>query len=82
MQLSERMMVERYELGDAQQDSALRSHGDKAVTAFTISMVALAGLLIAGTVEVFEGWAHLVVIGALLTTLLGLIVAVSPTRRG
>ena len=27
MELSERMMVERYELGNAQEDAALRNHG-------------------------------------------------------
>ena len=31
MELSERMMVERYELGRAQEDAALRSHGGRSL---------------------------------------------------
>jgi hypothetical protein len=82
MQLSERMMIERYELGSAREDAALRPRGGAALTALTLTLTATAVLLIVGVVQKFEGWAHLVVLGGLLTTVIGLMIALSPNRRG
>ena len=82
MQLSERMMIERYELGSAREDAALRARGGAALTALTLTLTATAVLLIVGVVQKFEGWAHLVVLGGLLTAAVGLMIALSPNRRG
>ena len=82
MKLSERMQIERYELGDVSSDAALRAHGTRAVTALTVALIAIAGVFAYATVTAVEGWAHLVVIGGILTTTIGLMIAVSPNRRG
>lgn len=82
MELSERMMVERYELGNAQEDAALRSHGGLSVGVLTLALTAIAATLIVATVEAFDGWAHLIVLGGLMTTVVGLMIAISPNRRG
>jgi hypothetical protein len=82
MELSERMMVERYELGDAQEDAGLRSRGGAAVALLTGALIATAATLLVATIETLEGWAHLIVIGALLVTVVGLMIAISPNRRG
>ena len=82
MELSERMMVERYELGRAQEDAALRSRGGAAVGLLTGALIATAATMLVATIETLEGWAHLIVIGALVVTVVGLMIAISPNRRG
>lgn len=82
MELSERMMVERYELGTAQEDAALRSRSDVGVGLLTLALTATAALLLVATVQAFDGWAHLVVLGGLVWTTVGLMIAIAPNRRG
>lgn len=82
MELSERMMVERYELGSAQEDAALRTRGTLSVGLLTLTLTVTVGILLVAVVESFEGWSHLVVLGALLTTVVGLMIAIAPNRRG
>jgi hypothetical protein len=81
MELSERMMVERYELGIAREDSALRVKSGAAVGSLVLVLTAIAGLLTVATIGAFEGWAHALVIGAILFTTLGLAIAISPNRK-
>lgn len=82
MELSERMMVERYELGNAQEDAALRNHGGAAMGILTLALAAIAALLIVATIEAYRGWSHLIVLGVLAATTVGLMIAISPNRRG
>ena len=82
MELSERMMVERYELGSSQDDAALRIRGPVSVGLLTAALAAIAGVLSVALIQAVDGWAHLVVIGALLFTLAGLMIAIAPNRRG
>ena len=82
MELSERMMVERYELGMAREDAALRVKSGAAVGALLVAMTAICALLAVGTISVFDGWAHAIVIGAIVFTTIGLAIAISPNRRG
>lgn len=81
MNLSERMQIERYELGDADSDAALRARGTTAVALLTVVLAAIVGVLGYATVTAIDGWAHLVVIGGILTTAIGLMIAVAPNRR-
>jgi hypothetical protein len=80
MELSERMMVERYELGNAQEDAALRSRGRLSVGLLTLALTAIAGALVVATVEAVEGWAHLIVLGVLVATTVGLMIAIAPSK--
>ena len=82
MELSERMMVERYELGNAQEDAALRNHGGLGLGLLTVALVAIFGVLVVAMGEALHGWDHLVVLGALLATGVGLMIAIAPNRRG
>lgn len=82
MELSERMMIERYELGDAQEDAALRIHGPLSVGLLTLALTATAGILVVAMIQAVDGWAHLVVLGALFATVVGLMIAIAPDRRG
>ncbi len=82
MELSERMMVERYELGNAQEDAALRSRGGLSVGLLTLALTTALGILLLAMIESLNGWAHLVVLGALFATVVGLMIAIAPNRRG
>lgn len=82
MELSERMMVERYELGSAQEDAALRNRGGLGLGLLTIALVAIFAVLAVAMGEALHGWDHLVVIGAILATAVGLMIAIAPNRRG
>jgi hypothetical protein len=82
MELSERMMVERYELGKAQEDPALRSRGGLSLGLLTLALTATLGILVVAMGEALHGWDHLVVLGALFATVVGLMIAVAPNRRG
>jgi len=82
MELSERMMVERYELGSAQEDAALRSRGGRSLGILTLALVAIFAVLAVAMGEALHGWDHLVVLGALFATAVGLMIAIAPNRRG
>ncbi len=82
MELSERMMVERYELGNAQEDAALRNHGGLSLGLLTFALIAIFGVLLVAMGEALHGWDHLVVLGALFATAVGLMIAIAPNRRG
>ena len=66
----------------AGQDAALRPRGGTAVATLTVAMVAIGGLLAVAAASAFEGWAHAIVIGAIVTTAVGLMIAIVPNRRG
>ena len=82
MELSDRMMAERYELGNAQEDAALRIQSDLSVGVLTLALTAAAGILLYALIEAVNGWAHLVVLGVLVATVVGLMIAIAPNRRG
>lgn len=82
MELSEQMMVERYELGNAQEDAALRSHGGFSLGLLTLVLTAILGVLLVAVGSALHGWDHLVVLGVLFATVVGLMIAVAPNRRG
>lgn len=82
MELSERMMVERYELGYAREDAALRSRGGLSVGLLTLALTTTLGILLVAMIESLDGWSHLVVLGALFATVVGLMIAIAPNRRG
>lgn len=82
MELSERMQVERYELGRAADDAALRSRGAVAVPVLTFILAGLAALLTLAATQAFDGWPHAIVLGAIVTTTIGLMIAIAPERRG
>jgi hypothetical protein len=82
MELSERMMIERYELGIARENTALRAKSGAAVGSTIVFLAAISVLLTVATIQAFEGWAHAMVIGAIVFTTIGLAIAISPNRRG
>jgi Na+/melibiose symporter-like transporter len=79
MTSSDRAQYERPELSAA--DRSMRVGNRRPVIAFTaIGLVILAALVYA-TAWGINGWAHALVLGVIVLTVIGLIIAVSPTRR-
>ena len=80
MSAQDRAQYERPDL--AAPDRTLRVSNRRPVIAF----VALAGILLAALVYAavwgIDGWAQGLVIGVIVLTTIGLMIAVSPTRRG
>ena len=76
---SDRAQYERAELGAP--DRTMRVGNKRPVIVFTaIALVILAALVYA-TAWGINGWAHALVLGVIVLTVIGLIIAVSPTRR-
>jgi fatty acid desaturase len=79
MTSSDRAQYERPELDAA--DRTMRVANKRPVVVFTgIALVILAALVYA-TAWGINGWAHALVLGVIVLTVIGLIIAVSPTRR-
>jgi fatty acid desaturase len=79
MTSSERAQYERAELHAP--DRTMRVANKRPVVVFTgIALVILAALVYA-TAWGIDGWAHAMVLGVIVLTVIGLIIAVSPTRR-
>jgi len=54
----------------------------RSITAFLLLATAVLGVLVYATVDAIDRWAHLVVIGAIVATAIGAMIALSPNRRG
>jgi fatty acid desaturase len=79
MTSSDRAQYERPELDIP--DRTVRVADRRPVIAFTaVALVVLAALVYA-TAWGIDGWAHAAVLGVIVLTAIGLIIAVSPTRR-
>jgi hypothetical protein len=79
MTSSDRAQYERPDLSAP--DRSMRVGDKRPVVVFTgIALVILAALVYA-TAWGINGWAHAVVLGVIVMTVIGLIIAVSPSRR-
>jgi fatty acid desaturase len=80
MSSSDRAQYERPELSAA--DRSMRVANKRPVIAFTaLSLVILAALLYAVAWGI-DGWPHALVLGVIVATTIGLMIAISPNRRG
>lgn len=56
--------------------------GGRGTEAYTIILVVIALVAVAVAVESIDSWAQWVVLGAIVLTVVGFMIAVSPNRRG
>ena len=80
MSSAQMTQVERIDLSVASTGTRVTSR--RSVTAYLALATAVLGALVYATVDAIEGWAHLVVIGAIVATTIGAMIALSPSRRG
>lgn len=80
MSANQRAQLDRIDLSVP--STGVRVRDRRPVVAYTVvGLVVLAGLAYA-SVTVFDGWASAIVLGAVLLTAVGAMIAISPTRRG
>jgi hypothetical protein len=77
---NQRMQFERPDLKGP--DRSVRMTSDRPLLIYMALAVVIAGLLSWQAIERIEGWPSLVVLGMIVVTTIGMIIAVSPTRRG
>jgi fatty acid desaturase len=80
MSANQRVQVERIDLSVP--TTGVRVRDSRLVAAFTVlALIVLAGLGYA-TATAIDGWARAIVLGVVMLTAVGAMIAVSPSRRG
>ncbi len=80
MSSSDRAQYERPELGAP--DRTLRVGNRRPVIAFTALALVILAALVYATAWGIDGWPQALVLGVIVLTAIGLMIAVSPNRRG
>lgn len=76
---NQRMQFERPDLKGP--DRSLRTTSDRPMIIYTAIAIVVAGLLSWQAIERIDGWPSIIVLAAIVMTTIGMIIAVSPTRR-
>jgi hypothetical protein len=76
---NQRMQFDRPDLKGP--DRSLHTSSDRPMIIYTVVAVVIAGLLGWQAIERIDGWPSLVVLGMIILTTIGMIIAISPTRR-
>jgi hypothetical protein len=76
---SQRLQLDRPDLRGP--DVSVRTRSDRPMIITTVIALIVAGVLSWQAIERIDGWASIVVLGMIIVTTIGLIIAVSPTRR-
>ena len=79
MTVNQRTQFERVDLSVP--TTGVRVRDRRRVIAFTAIATLLAGLLVYATALAVDGWAQAIVLGAILLTAVGAMIAVNPLRR-
>jgi fatty acid desaturase len=80
MSSSDRAQYERPDLSAP--DRTLRVRDRRPVIAYTVMALLLAAVLVYAVAWGIKGWPQALVLGVLVLTAVGLMIAVSPSRRG
>ena len=76
---NQRMQFDRPDLKGP--DRSLKTKNDRAMIAYSVIALIVAGLLCWQAVERIDGWPSIIVLAAIIMTTIGMIIAVSPYRR-
>ncbi len=79
MTVNQRLQLDRIELAVPTTGTQVRRRG--ALVAFNALALAIFGALAYATVVAIDGWAKAVVLGVLVLTAIGAMIALSPNRR-
>jgi hypothetical protein len=80
MTVNQRNQHERATLAGSAE--GIRRGSERGATAFNIVAILAAAALGYGALTLIEGWSQWVVLGAIVITTVGVMIAVSPLRRG
>jgi hypothetical protein len=76
---NQRMQFDRPDLSGP--DRSLHTRSNRPMIIYSVVAAAVAGVLCWQTIERIDGWPSLVVLAMIVVTTIGMIIAVSPTRR-
>lgn len=79
MTVNDRNEMERAALSGS---DSLRHGSERGAAIYNAFALVVAGALCVAAVSVIEGWAQWVVLGAIVATAIGFMIAISPARKG
>jgi hypothetical protein len=82
MDVTQRSQTERMDLGDARSTRMLRARSQRGPLVYTLLALPILGVLVYATVAGIDEWWQALVLGVIVLTTIGLMIAVSPNRRG
>jgi hypothetical protein len=82
MDVTQRSQTERVDLGDARSTRMLRARSQRGPLTYTLLALPILGVLVYATVAGIDEWWQGLVLGVIVLTTVGLMIAVSPNRRG
>jgi hypothetical protein len=82
MDYTQRSQTERMDLGDARSTRMLRARSNRGPLIYTLLALPILGVLIYATIAGIDEWWQALVLGVIVLTTIGLMIAVSPNRRG
>jgi fatty acid desaturase len=82
MDYTQRAQTERLDLGDARSTRMLRARSNRGPLIYTLLALPILGVLLYATIAGIDEWWQALVLGVIVMTTIGLMIAVSPNRRG
>ena len=82
MDVTQRSQTERVELGDAESQRLLRARSNRGPLTYTLLALPILGVLVYAAIAGIDEWWQALVLGVIVLTTIGLMIAVSPNRRG
>ena len=82
MDVTQRTQAERVELGEARGTRLLSTRSRSWALVYTLLALPILGVLIYAVIAGIEEWWQALVLGVIVLTAIGLMIAVSPNRRG
>jgi hypothetical protein len=82
MDYTQRAQTERLDLGDARSTRMLRARSNRGPLIYTLLALPILGVLLYATIAGIDEWWQALALGVIVMTTIGLMIAVSPNRRG
>jgi hypothetical protein len=81
MDVTQRVQTERVDLGDARSTRMLRARSARGPLTYTLLALPILGVLAYAAIAGIDEWWQALVLGVIVLTTIGLMIAVSPNRR-
>ncbi len=81
MDVTDRTQYERADLGDSRSTRLLSARSSRGPMIYTLLCIPLLAVLVWSVLAGMQGWWHWLILGVIFLTTIGLMIAVSPTRR-
>ena len=82
MNVTDRTQYERTDLGDTRSTRLLTARSRRGPAIYTLLCLPLLAVLVWSVIAGIQGWWQWLVLGVIFMTTIGLMIAISPNRRG